>query len=508
MAARGTRIDHEDNAEQVQDDAEQVGFRDDHENDPEPVLSDTGSICQACKPRLSLEEFKRLFDRKARTKAFQAGLASQAKKMGREGKCAHYSEAEGYAYLGCAPLHASIPACECGWAETCLSWSKYTNGTEGSWVNQLDLRMAKKLFAGKCVTSRMFYYVACVLVSLVGLGLQVYEHSHHFASTGEHEEDSVRQTLTTADEIDQEDQRQALFEEMLENSETPKQVLHKVMQLNAGCRQFQPITANIYRYWAFGCRKSSLPDIIANRMVVFIQIVSPITLIYWLSRRIDWAQSDARLLKYRPGSYIFGINHVAVVLLQLFFVWCISLKCIKTLGVSNDENLRLHLLLETLGRRYSDPTIVRRARWWLLVDRVVEVFVFAAGLISMLLLDVFTDNPKDAIYESFGMLFLFGLHKSSSELAFIDHSDFGSYKVGELAARVLVPLRQMSKDGSFCSEAEQLRKSRGYLIAEMLIWQIMALAPVWELCIRDGMVRKTPPSPPLLWDPELIQMLA
>jgi len=465
---------------------------------------------------LSSQEFKRLFRRKAEARLFRATLAQVAQKLGHKGKCMDYPGQQ--QYYGCSPLDASIPPCECGWAETCKAWDNWASRSDGTYQGVLDLQLAKTLFAGQCYTQKRVHYVGCLLVLLLAMSIQIYEYRHRFIfATEEEEEDdrgrsrSVASTISRAEEheAEKEDHRQDLFEQILNDCVSPAQVLHKISRLAPEGHDWSPIIGNVYRFWAFGCRKPSLLDVISIRMVVIIQILAPITLLYWTGRRIDWARSDVELLKFIPGSYTHGLNHVFSIFLELFFIWCIALKCIKTLRSSLDEDVRLHLLFTDLSKRYSDPGILSRSRFWLLIDRFVEAYINISCLMAMLLLTVMAENPKDVVYDAFGVLFLFNLHRVSGDLAFIGEEDFDSRMIGELAARVGIKRGDLNTDCSIRtgSEADDLRQSRAYLIAELLILQIMVFAPVWMLCIVDGVVRKLPEESPRLWDPSMLDSL-
>ncbi|CAL1126086.1 unnamed protein product [Cladocopium goreaui] len=321
----------------------------------------------------------------------------------------------------------------------------------------------------------------------------------------------TREEAKTDDRLmeEQEQQRQEKFNHLVENSESLRDLAFKVSALPEPPVSFTPIKSNIYRYWALGGKKRSWLHYFGLRLpVVFlIQLVAPFAILRENYFKWDFHHSQIRFVEYEYGSNTHGVSHLLGRLLEFCFIYCIGLHSLSIIKKAAEENSMLSSLFDELKRRKDDTSNVDSGRkvyvgrWsqtCLLLDCVMICYVITLGLVDMVA--IFSDNggPKDVVFDSLALLFIFHLHEVEGGLTFVSIQDFNERRVGELCARISQATDpEAEKPGAQATIQQKLakkrivlrtqRRSALFFVTETLIYIILLLVPVFQLFIQDGL---------------------
>eukprot|EP00435_Cladocopium_sp_Y103_P048801 s553_g14.t1 len=305
---------------------------------------------------------------------------------------------------------------------------------------------------------------------------------------------------------EQEQQRQEKFNHLVENSESLRDLAFKVSALPEPPVSFMPIKSNIYRYWALGGKKRSWLHYFGLRFVFLIQLVAPMAILRENYFKWDFPHSQIRFVKYEYGSDSHGVSHLLGRLLEFCFIYCIGLHSLSIIKKAAEENSMLSSLFDELKRRKDDDSNVEGrklyvGRWsqtCLLLDCVMICYVITLGLVDMVA--IFSDNggPKDVVFDSLALLFIFHLHEVEGGLTFVSIQDFNERRVGELCARISQATDpEAEKAGAQTTIQQKLakkrivlrtqRRSALFFVTETLIYIILLLVPVFQLFFQDGL---------------------
>lgn len=139
--------------------------------------------------------------------------------------------------------------------------------------------------------------------------------------------------------------------------------------------------------------------------IPIVQLVGPVAIMVWAIYELDWSEVAIRApFKYQRGSQSHGVS---VVFSELLAVLLLFLFCLFSLSssVGDDENLlKLRLLCTTTkDRAMADSCLLT------CVGPFINTWVTVLSCIDMLLVFFLAESPKDVVFDSLGLLFLFNL---------------------------------------------------------------------------------------------------
>lgn len=482
----------------------------------EPVKSqDIDEKAEILKP-LNPKEMKDVFGLMEERYNFQLGLQKaleDAKTSG--GTC----PAEGrWKNMGCAPFSETLAEMKCHcpkvwglWPRMCLSHQQ----RDGELEEHLDFQTAREIYAGVCsLNTRHIHQKALVIMALLvgSMAAWCVFSGRAAAEMGAAQEEGSHKEAEEAKTDDrlmeeQEQQRQEKFNHLVENSESLRDLAFKVSALPEPPVSFTPIKSNIYRYWALGGKKRSWLHYFGLRFVFLIQLVAPFAILQENYFKWDFHHSQIRFVEYEYGSNTHGVSHLLGRLLEFCFIYCIGLHSLSIIKKAAEENSMLSSLFDELKRRKDDTSNVDSGRkvyvgrWsqtCLLLDCVMICYVITLGLVDMVA--IFSDNggPKDVVFDSLALLFIFHLHEVEGGLTFVSIQDFNERRVGELCARISQATDpEAEKPGAQATIQQKLarkrivlrtqRRSALFFVTETLIYIILLLVPVFQLFIQDGL---------------------
>lgn len=419
--------------------------------------------------------------------------------------------------MGCAPFSETLAEMKCRcpkvwglWPRMCLSHSQ----RDGELEEHLDFQTAREIYAGVCsLNTRHIHRNALVIMALLVGSIAAWcvfsgRAAAEMGAAQEEESHKEAEEAKTDDQVmeEQEQQRQEKFNHLVETSESLRDLAVKVSALPEPPVSFVPIKSNIYRYWALGGKKRSWLHYFGLRFVFLIQLVAPFAILRENYFKWDFQHSQIRFVKYEYGSNIHGVSHLLGRLLQFCFIYCIGLHSLSIIKKAAEENSMLSSLFDELKRRKDDnsnvvsgrkPYVGRWSQTCLLLDCVMICYVITLGLIDMVA--IFSENggPKDVVFDSLALLFIFHLHEVEGGLTFVSIQDFNERRVGELCARISQATDPDEKPGGQTTIQQKLAKKRIVLrrqrrsllffVTETLIYIILLLVPVFQLFLQDGL---------------------
>ncbi|CAE7303635.1 unnamed protein product [Symbiodinium sp. CCMP2592] len=411
---------------------------------------------------------------------------------------------------GCDPVPSELQQlkCKCPMHRRCKNLEELP-GLE----DELTLGSAMRLYAGSCEYKDSWKKTAMGVMVAIIVTLGVWCVVRGDVRKGEEFQqfsfDTPAETKDPADDAEQENEpreedsgqkqgnsdgpavykeRMEEFRSCMEEAGTFPELVTKVMKLAPGQTQdVQPISGNIYRYWALGGRKKSWLIYFGFRFVLLIQLLVPMAICRWSYYQYDWPHTEIRLVQYKFGDLEFGVSHVLGRLLSFLFTYCISLHAMSITRKACKGNQSLFLLISNLPEES-----IQIPPWtyvYLFLDGFMTCYLTMVSLIAMVLVFSFAGSPKDICFDALGLLFILRLHEVEGDLDFISTQDFDSDRIAELCHYVLS-----------CKELRKERKVKYHIplrwtllwdATMLLIYWILMLVPVFQLFVVDGLVAKS-----------------
>jgi len=311
-----------------------------------------------------------------------------------------------------------------------------------------------------------------------------------------------------------ENARQDQFNQLVEKCENLHDLAVKVSSLPdpPDAESFVAIKSNIYRFWAFGGKKPSWLHYFGLRFVWLIQVVAPFAILRENFSKYDWTNMKVKFVSYEYGSDVIGVSHLLGRFLQVLFIYCIGLHSLHIVQQAAKDNSLLAALFDELKQRKTAehpegrPSISSTAqkfvsRWsqtCLFLDCFMLCYVVTLGLVDMVAIFTSSDGPKDVVFDSLALLFVFHIHEVEGGLSFVSVQDFNELRIGELCARVSPP--DEDDDTKTKTEKQKRAKKRSlkrtqqrsfvFFLTETMIYVILLLVPVYQLFLQDGLPSK------------------
>eukprot|EP00434_Breviolum_minutum_P023435 symbB.v1.2.020671.t1/scaffold1751.1/size103110/2 len=220
---------------------------------------------------------------------------------------------------------------------------------------------------------------------------------------------------------------------------------------------------------------------------------------------------QVKFVSYEYGSNVIGVSHLLGRFLQVLFIYCIGLHSLHIVQQAAKDNSLLAALFDELKRRKTHPEGRERASilstssqtfvgGWsqtcLFLDCFMMCYVVTLGLIDMVAIFTSSSGPKDVVFDSVALLFVFHIHEVQGGLSFVSVQDFNQLRIGELCARVSPP----DDEDDTKTEKEKKAKKRSlkrtqqrsfvFFLTETIIYAILLLVPVYQLFLQDGLPTK------------------
>jgi len=251
---------------------------------------------------------------------------------------------------------------------------------------------------------------------------------------------------------------------------------------------FFPIEGNIYRVWYLGTGEKFTLNSIGLWCIVMIQFLGPIAIGIWAVYEII-GSDDTHLgfglgdWRYVPGDEHRGISNVTKRGLSLAFIIVFALNGLAYIWAQAEESVKLTLLLTHL--KEVNPEFMKKNKLsfhWRYIGPFLNCWVVIACTLNILLLCLVAESPKDVVYDSLGMIFLFTLDDASSDLAFLTTDMWNSVEFGKF-------YYEMLKGSTLCPEPDDISAHYGkrqciYKMAECVAGILVLALPLTYIFLQ------------------------
>lgn len=164
------------------------------------------------------------------------------------------------------------------------------------------------------------------------------------------------------------------------------------------------VPGNIYRFWGLGLSTGGCIGPAALFFIIVIQIIAPILILYWAV----WSLKDQQVKfglgdwKYVAWSQNSGLSHIGQRYLGLFFLFCFVANAYKTIQKEKEAWVKV----KTITVHFPQWDY---CTFWLEMGPIVNSLVLLICCVDMLFLMARSDDPKELVFDSLGLLFLSNL---------------------------------------------------------------------------------------------------
>lgn len=187
------------------------------------------------------------------------------------------------------------------------------------------------------------------------------------------------------------------------------------------------IDGNLYTYWAFldvmrlgteynRCSVENLTLQAGLLFVMLVQIIGPPAVLIYTVYAIDWTDVSVGVYDWRyvHGSMAHGISNVGKRILAFLIIFVFLLNGSYTIQKDQDTSKKIARFVAALD---EDEVPIRKH--WLWVGAMVNCWVVVVSSLSMVPCFILAKSPKQVIFDSFALLFLFRLDDVCGDLGFM-----------------------------------------------------------------------------------------
>lgn len=298
------------------------------------------------------------------------------------------------------------------------------------------------------------------------------------------------------DDDDESDGETGEYVNMLRNVDSLDALMQKLEEKDSD-DSYPPLKGNLYRL-LFINRAGFMQDKIAFLgfiSVICVQLCAPFAIIFWACFQINWAESTLRPLTYRAWEEERGVSHVMKVLLAVAFLLCYALNGLSVVKQDHEMHMKLNMLV-----RYADPDKekVRKIQdhlhyHWSALGVFITATMPIVSNVGLFLLFIISEGPKDVVFDSLGMTFLYTLDDIDGPLGLLSTKDWDEDRMGRFYFKMVNPEICTPKRPNLANtvhRSKKFRKKFGSPLFMFAAWAMRLLAFVLPCAFffTDGIV--------------------
>jgi len=206
---------------------------------------------------------------------------------------------------------------------------------------------------------------------------------------------------------------------------------------------FVPLKGNLYRLLFLNRRsfKEAKTGTLGFISVVIVQLFAPFAIFFWAFFRINWRESTISPCLYKFGSHEAGLSHLLKYLLANAFLFCYTLNGLSVLKQDHEMSIKFNMLVAYVDK---DPAKVRELQknlnyCWLHLGTFVTATMPIMCTAGLFLLFIISGSPKDVIFDSLGMTFLYTLDDIDGPLGLLSSKDWNEERMGRFYFKMVQP---------------------------------------------------------------------
>jgi len=212
---------------------------------------------------------------------------------------------------------------------------------------------------------------------------------------------------------------------------------------------FRPLRGNIYallyinRIVPCDAHRNPMSKVFGIFSVMLIQLISPCALLFWALYQIDWERSRSwpKFVRYERGSDTNGVSHVTKVLLSVLFLACFTLNGVNVIRREEEMHIKLEMLINYADDEQGKVKWGRKDfnRFWSTLGVLVNATMPVTCSIVLFVLFILAESPKDVVFDSMGLIFLFSLDDISGDLGLVTSEDWDEERLGRFYFEMVNP---------------------------------------------------------------------
>jgi len=251
-------------------------------------------------------------------------------------------------------------------------------------------------------------------------------------------------------------------------------------------REAQALPGNIYSIGAFGRLADYRAETAHKTMgrvagwvaIWFLQVIGPPAI--WASTVFAWGIKTDMQFHWREWRVdLDDWHHIGLTKsLALIFQICFILNGLYVVLETRDDSRKIHSIIRYM-QHYANTNFVYRL--YLYIGAITNCWVVLWCCADTVVVLGSSQSPKDVIFDSLGLLFLYNLDDIGGELGFVNHDDWPGERLGWIYSEMVVENWHMELDGTSKEEFDEKQIGAGGCIMEysfkVTIW-ILSLALV------------------------------
>jgi len=206
---------------------------------------------------------------------------------------------------------------------------------------------------------------------------------------------------------------------------------------------FVPLKGNLYRLLFLNRRsfaEARVPTL-GFISVVIVQLFAPFAILFWAYFQINWQKSTMEPVWYKFGSDSRGLSHLLKYLLANAFLFCYTLNGLSVLKQDHEMSIKFNMLIAYVD---DDPAKVQQLQKnlsyrWLHLGTFVTATMPIICTAGLFLLFIISGSPKDVVFDSLGMTFLYTLDDIDGPLGLLSSKDWNEERMGRFYFKMVQP---------------------------------------------------------------------
>jgi len=228
--------------------------------------------------------------------------------------------------------------------------------------------------------------------------------------------------------------------------------------------KIQALPGNIYRIGAFGrladyradTTHKSLGKILGWTAIWVIQVFGPPAI--WLSTVFAWGiKGDMRFHWHKWDVDLSDWEHIALTkLLALVFQICFVLNGLYVIMQNRDDWIKIHTIIRYM--RHYNLAMKFRWRYFLYLGALTNMWVVLWCCADTVVVLGSSESPKDVLFDSLGLLFLYNLDDIGGEFGFVSESDWPGDRLGWIYSEMVLENWHTEEVGSPRHKDEEFKE--------------------------------------------------